>query len=84
LDMYKKRRLMYEYKSHCLKFATCPAESWLYRVYTQSTSAPGQCKRCKKTSMVEPSLYCGTGCLRRAGSPFFFSFKGAQAQAYSA
>jgi hypothetical protein len=81
LDMYKKRRLMYEYKSHCLKFATRPAESWLY---TQSPWAPGQCKRCKKTSMVEPSLYCGTGCLRRAGSPFFFSFKGAQAQAYSA
>ncbi len=47
---------MYKYESHCLKFATYPAKSWFY---TQSPLAPGQWKRCKKTSVVETkSLLC--------------------------
>ena len=77
LEMYKKRR-----KDHsCTSTSPTVWSLPLARPragYTRSQPQhQGNAKGVKKTSVVEPNLYCVTGCLRRAGSPFFFSFKGA-------
>jgi hypothetical protein len=77
LDMYKKRRKDDSCTSTSPTVWSLPLARPRAGCTRSQPQHQGNAKGVKKTSVVEPNLYCVTGCLRRAGSPFFcFSLKG--------